>query len=283
MTQLLTLTATATSTASANNTTAAGNADFTVLFCIIGLLVCIGIPLATILLGVLKYEGSLKQTLWSIAGYIVFTLMLYSVVSAMVLPGYTDQTATNFEATILVIIRCFCEAIGMFLLLLFLRKRQGIGNALTFSAGYCFMECLMLGFILVCYLIVITSPGDNEISAIRELRIYVQDNNLVAGEEWRFIIKAFMAVIFCGLQLSSVVVMFVGVQLKKYWLGIVSVIFALLIRIPNRMHAFQVWFWGNNAIIIPYLAIMTVIICLIAYTIWKNNKDELDKKKEVTR
>lgn len=271
MTQFLTLTATVSQSALSTNGAQTSSTDFTVLFSIIGLLVCIGFPTAVILLGILKYDGSFKQTLWGIVGYFGFTMILYSLVSTIFFSGYLDQEATSFEAFGLIVIRVICEALGMFLVLLFTKKRKGLGNALNFGAGYCIMECLIVGFLLVCYMIVITSEGIDSISGIRELRIYVQSNNLVEGEEWRFIMKAFTALIFCCLEMSSAVVMFIGVQQQKYWLGIVSIIFGLLIRLPNRMHSFDSWFWGNYAVIVPYLAVMTVIICVIAYVIWRNH------------
>ncbi len=275
MTHFLSLTVTATSNAVSTAGTQISNADYTVLFSILGLLVCIGFPTAAILLGILKYDGSFKQTLWGIIGYIVFTMMLYSIVSTICLSGYSDQEATDFQAGILIVIRVICEALGMFCMLKFTRKRRGLGNALTFGSAYCIMECFMVGLLLVTYMIVITSEGVDSISSMRELRIYVQDKNLVAGEEWKFIMKAFTALVFCCLEMSQVLVMFVGIQLKKYWLGIVSILFGLLVRLPNRLHAFDSWFWGNYAVIIPYLAVVTVIICVVTYVIWKNNKEEM--------
>lgn len=275
MSPLLTLAAAASSGAVSTAGTQVSNTDYTVLFSMIGLLVCIGFPTATILIGILKYEGSFRQTLWGMAGYLLFTMLLYSIISTVCLSGYLDQEATDFEAAVLIVIRVICEAVGMLCLLSFTKKRRGLGNALTFGSAYCIMECLMVGVLLVAYMIVITSEGIDSISGMRTLRIYVQNKNLVAGEEWKFIMKAFTALIFCCLELSSAVVMFVGVQLKKYWLGIVSVLFGLLVRLPNRLHSFDSWFWGKYAVIIPYLAVITVIICVTAYAVWKNNREAL--------
>lgn len=273
MTKFLVLTSVAATDEISTVSAQTGNVDYTPLFCIIGLLVCVGLPIAMILTGILKYEGSIKQTLWGMIGFVVFSTMLYSFVSSIFFFGYLDQETTSFEATILIIIRIICEVAGMFVLLFFTRKKRGLGNALNFGAGYCIMECLIIGFLLAGYLIVSTSEGIESIDVLRELRVFVQDSNLVEGQEWRFIIKGFTALVFAGLQMSSAVVVFTAVQTKTYWLAGVPVIFGLLIRLPNRLHSFDSWFWGNYAIILPYLAIMTVIICVVAHILWKNNKD----------
>lgn len=275
MTQLLTLTATVSSGA-VSTAGQISNTDYTVLFSILGLLICIGFPTALILLGTLKYDGSLLQTVAGMIGYLIFTMGLYSLISTICLHGYSDQEASDFEATVLIVIRVLCEVVGMAAMLhLARKKRKGIGNVLTFSAGYCIMECFIIGIFLVGFIIVITSEDVSRLSMLRTLRIYVQDKNLVAGEEWKFIMKSFTALVFCCLEVSMAAVTFVGVQLKKYWLPLFAVLFGLLVRIPNRLHPFDAWFWGNYAVIIPYLAIVTVIICVVAYLIWKNNKEEM--------
>lgn len=246
-----------------------GAADYTVLFSILGILVCVGVPLGTILIGKLKYEGSLKQVLWGMAGFVVFTMLLSALLGAVFMPKYSDQSATSFQAAIIVIIKAVCEVGGMFLLCLFTKKKKSLGDALNLGAGYCIAECLVIGFLLVAYLIVITSEDVDSIYMIRRLRIYVQSNNLVAGEEWKFIMRAFTAAVFCALDLSVAVMMFIGVQKQMYWFAIICLGMEFLIRLPNRLHSFDSWFWGNYAVIIPYLSIMAVIICVSTYMVWK--------------
>lgn len=246
-----------------------GAADYTVLFSILGILVCVGVPLGTILIGKLKYEGSLKQVLWGMAGFVVFTMLLSALLGAVFMPKYSDQSATSFQAAIIVIIKAVCEVGGMFLLCLFTKKKKSLGDALNLGAGYCIAECFVIGFLLVAYLIVITSEDVDSIYMIRRLRIYVQSNNLVAGEEWKFIMRAFTAAVFCALDLSVAVMMFIGVQKQMYWFAIICLGMEFLIRLPNRLHSFDSWFWGNYAVIIPYLSIMAVIICVSTYMVWK--------------
>lgn len=278
MTNWLILTS-AVSPEAVNTAKEAANNDYTVLFSIISLLVCIAIPTAVFLLGILKYEGSFKMTLWGILGYIVFSVILYALVSRVIFHNYLDQTATSFEAVVLILVRIVCEAAGMFLLLLWTKKkRKGLGNALMFGGGYCLLECLIVGILLVSYLVVMTSEDVEKVYFLRTLRVFVQSNNLVAGEEWKFIVKALTAAVFCALQLSSAAVMFVAVHTKKYWLAGAAVLFGVVIRLPNRLSSFDAWFWGNNAVILPYLAIMAVMISVIAYVIWRSNQSELTQK-----
>lgn len=283
MIQLLSAAATITPAASTAMGEQAGGMDYTVLFSILGLLVCIVLPVTVILVGIIKYKGAFRQTLWGIAGFVVFSFVLYSIIGAIFMPNYQDQTATDFEAIILIVIRVFCEVLGMYVLFWITRKRKSLGNALNLGAGYALTECVMIGFLLLCYLVVATSEDVDSIHILRDLRVYIQKNNLVAGKEWRFIMRGFTAAVFGGLQISSAVMVFIAVQKKVYWMGIVSVIFALLIRLPNRLHSFDSWFWGNYAVIIPYLAIMTIIACMTAYIMWQKNKDDIvDLKNEQT-
>lgn len=281
MTKLFILTSNIGSNVSSNAVSALGNqsggTDYTVLFSIIGILVCIAIPLATILIGVMKYDGSFKQTLWGILGFLVFSYIVSALVCSIFFFGYSDQESTSFQTTIIMVIRLLCETLGMFLLLLFTKKRKGLGNALNFGMGYGLMECLWIGALLTFYLITSTSGNaDNlNIPILRELRVYVVRENLVAGQEWRFIYKGFTALVFAAFRVSSSVVVFVSIQTKKYWLAGIAAIFGLLIRLPNRLHSFESWFWGNYAVIIPYLAVVTVLICLATHIIWKNHRKEL--------
>lgn len=264
-------------TASGINQSAAvtsSNADYTMLFCIISLLVCIALPLGTMLLAKLKYNGSFKQVLWGIPWFLIFSLILPAIVCAVFMPSYLDQEATSFDGTVITVVRIACGCLGLFLLTLFTRKRKGIGNALNLGIGYCMLECLYIAFLMAAYIVVMTSENVDKIYAVREMRIFVQDNNLVSGEEWRFIMKGLTAAVFCALQLSSAVVMSVAVHKKMYWMGLFVLVFGILIRLPNRLHSFDEWFWGNYAVIIPYQIIMTVIICVTAYLIWKKNKEE---------
>lgn len=265
-------------TSGALSTAGAGksSADYTVLLSILGILVCVGVPLGTILIGKLKYEGSLKQVLWGMAGFVVFTIILSALLGAIFMPNYLDQSATSFQATLIVVIKAVCEVGGMFLLFLFTRKKKGLGNALNLGAGYCIAECLSIGLLLVAYLIVITSEDVDRIYGIQELRLFIDEETIKAmikaGEEWKFIMKAFTAVVFCGLDLSVAVMMFIGVQKKMYWFGIICIGMELLIRLPNRLHSFDSWFWGNYAVIIPYLAVVTVMLCVSTYMVWKKQK-----------
>lgn len=274
MIQFLMATAASSGALSAGGTQS-GGADYTMLFCIISLLICIGLPIGTILLAKLKYEGSLKQVLWGMLGYVVFSFVVPAVVCAIIMPNYMDQSATGEQAMGVTVIRTVCGIAGMFLLALFTRKRKGLGDALNLGMGFALLECLYIALLMVTYIVVITSEGVDRIESLRELRIFVQKNNLVAGQEWRFIMKGFTAVIFTALQLSSAVVIFVGIQKKAYWMGLFAVAFALAIRLPNMMHSYDAWVWGKYAVIIPYLAIATVLVSVIGYVIWKNNKDEV--------
>lgn len=257
--------------------TGKSSADYTVLLSILGILVCVGVPLGTILIGKLKYEGSLKQVLWGMAGFVVFTIILSALLGAIFMPDYLDQSATSFQAALIVVIKTVCEVSGMFLLFLFTRKKKGLGNALNLGAGYCIAECLSIVLLLVACLIVITSEDVDKIyGIIRELRLFVDEETIKAmikaGEEWKFIMKAFTAAVFCCLDLSVAVMMFIGVQKKMYWFGIICIGMELLIRLPNRLHSFDSWFWGNYAVIIPYLAVVTVMLCVSTYMVWKKQK-----------
>lgn len=252
----------------------AQNADYTMLFCIISLLVCIVLPVGTILVAKLKYNGSLKQVLWGIPWFLVFSVLLPAVICSIFMPSYLDQEATSFEGTLITVIRITCGCVGLFLLTLFTRKRRGIGDALNLGIGYCMLECLYIAFLMTAYMVVMTSDDVDKIYAVREMRIFVQENNLVSGQEWRFIMKGLTAAVFCALQLSSAVVMSVAVHKKMYWMSLFVLAFGLAVRLPNRMHSFDAWFWGNYAVIIPYQIIVTVIICVISYMIWKKNKEE---------
>ena len=83
MTKFLILTSAASSNALSAAGGQSGGTDYTVLFSIIGLLVCIALPTAVILLAILKYEGSFKQILWGILGFVVFSTILNFLVSSI--------------------------------------------------------------------------------------------------------------------------------------------------------------------------------------------------------
>lgn len=250
-------------------------ADFTILFIIISLLVSVILPIALIIWGKIKFKGSIFQIFSGIIGFLLFKLMLSNGVASMILPNYSDQNASSFEAGLFLVISIFCTEIGRFLLLYLSRKKRNeFGNAITFAGGYCLLETfvIVVGFLLP-YLAVASGMESIE-GFYEELRIYVERANLVAGEEWRFLIKGFMSIVFCLLQVSVSVMMFVAVQKKRYWLIILPVLFDILILLPNRMSSFGAWYWGNLAVILPYLGIVTLISCLVAYYFWKDEYKE---------
>lgn len=255
-------------------------ADFTILFIVISLLVSVILPIALIIWGKVKFKGSIFQIFSGIIGFLLFKIIVSNGVASIILPTYSDQNASSFDAGLFVVITVFCTEIGRFLLLfLSNKKRKEFGNAITFGGGYCLIESFIIvaGF-LIPYLAVASGMESIE-GFYQELRIYVQQANLVAGEEWRFLIKGFMAVVFCLLQVSVSVMMFVAVQQKRYWLVILPVLFDILILVPNRMSSFGEWYWGNLAVILPYLAIVTLVSCLVAYNFWKNEYKE--KQQEI--
>lgn len=249
--------------------------DYTSLFIIISLLVSVIMPLGLIVWGKIKFKGSIFQIFSGIIGFLLFKLILSNGVASIILPNYSDQNASSFEASVFLVISIICMEIGRFLLLFLSRKkRKEFGNAITFASGYCLLEVFVIaaGF-LIPYLAVASGMESVE-GFYTELRIYVERANLVAGEEWRFLIKGFISVVFCLLQISVSVMMFVSVQKKRYWLITLPVLFDILVLIPNRMSSFGAWYWGNLAVILPYLGIMTLISCLVAYKLWKSEYKE---------
>lgn len=249
--------------------------DYTSLFIIISLLVSVIMPLGLIVWGKIKFKGSIFQIFSGIIGFLLFKLILSNGVASIILPNYSDQNASSFEASVFLVISIICMEIGRFLLLFLSRKkRKEFGNAITFASGYCLLEVFVIaaGF-LIPYLAVASGMESVE-GFYTELRIYVERANLVAGEEWRFLIKGFISVVFCLLQVSVSVMMFVSVQKKRYWLITLPVLFDILVLIPNRMSSFGAWYWGNLAVILPYLGIMTLISCLVAYKLWKSEYKE---------
>lgn len=270
-----------------------GGMDFTAVFLIISLLVAIAIPVGGILFGKIKYKGSFKMTLWGILGHVGFYMFLSSIMSTIFLQGYLDQESTYVEATVYILIQVICMELGRFLLLFLTRKkRNSWGDGLMFATGYCIMDTIIIClFFVVPYLIIVLSSDGGQIDGMwRELRVFVKDSNLVEGEEWRFIVKALTSMVFCALQISSTMLMHIAIQKKEKWMVALPILVDVAIMIPNRMHSYDAWYWGNNFVILPYLTIMAAICCLVTYLMWKNRynvKDAeldlsyLDKMKEI--
>lgn len=257
--------------ASAQPDQLSANVDFTIVFILISLVVSIVLPVFFILWGKIRHKGSIKQVFSGISGFILFKAMLPAILSVIFFPSFLDQSASSFEAGIQVVIVVICTELGRFLFLFSSRKkRTEFGNAITFGAGYCIMEVLIIvvGFLIPYLIVAISSDGSSIDGIYRELRLFVLSDNLVSGKEWRFLVKGYICIVFGLLQLYTSVMMFTAVQKHKYWLIFLPVLFGLLIMLPNKMSSFNVWYWGNLAVILPYLGVMTVIGCLIAYYLW---------------
>lgn len=280
MSKLLCLTAAASATSSAVSSDAASAAaaqaskmDFTAVFLIISLIVAVALPVCILLFGKIKSKGSFTMTFWAMAGYIVFYVILSALLANLILRGYSDQNATYFEGTIFIVIQIICLEAGRFLLMFLKRKKHGTwGDALMLSGGYCLCDTIVIAvFFLVPYLIIVLSPNGGQIDGIfREMRVYVKDSNLVTGKEWRFIIKALTSLVFCSMQLCSTILMHICIAKKEKWMIILPFIIDALIMIPNRLSSFDVWYFGKNYVILPYLAVMAIAICLFTLAIYKN-------------
>lgn len=253
-------------------------ADFTVVFILISLVVSIALPIVFVLWGKIKLKGSAKQVCAGMLGFVLFKAMLPAIISVILFPRFLDQSASSFEAGVQVVIIVICTELGRFLLLFLSRKkRTEFGNAVTLGSGYCIMEVLIVvvGFLIPYLLVAVGSEGGSIDGLYRELRVFVMSDNLVSGKEWRFLVKGFICIVFGLLQINTSVMMFTAVQKRKYWITILPVLFSLLIMIPNKMSGFEVWHWGNLAVILPYMGIVTVIGCLSAYYFWNTEYKEV--------
>ena len=133
------------------------------------------------------------------------------------------------------------------------------------------MDMIAIAFFILPYLIIVLNPNVNQIDGVfRELRVFVKEENLVAGKEWRFLVKGLTSLVFCAMQMSSALLMHIAIQKNVKWLLLTPFAVDLLIMIPNRLSAFEVWFWKHNYVILPYLAVMAVLCCLFTYVMWKN-------------
>lgn len=246
--------------------------DFTPVFLIISLTVAIALPIGLIILGKLKHKGSLLMTLKGMLGYFAFYMILALILSLILLPNYSDQNSTYVEASIYVTLQIICLEGGRFLLLFMGRKKRGAwGDGILFGAGYCLMDMIAIAFFLLPYLIIVLNPNVTQIDGVlRELRVFVKEENLVSGKEWRFLIKGMTSLVFFAMQMSSTLLMHISIQKNIKWLLFTPLAVDLLIMIPNRLSAYNVWFWKHNYVILPYLAVMAILCCLFTYIMWKN-------------
>lgn len=246
--------------------------DFTAVYLIISLIVAIVLPVSILLFGKIKCNGSFIMTLKGMAGYLLFYVILSAFVAMLLLRGYSDQNATYFEVSVYVVIQFLCLELGRYILLRMSGKKRGQwGDALMFSGGYCICDTLVIAvFFLVPYLIIVLSPDGGSIDGLlREMRVYVKDSNLVPGKEWRFIVKALTSLVFCAMQMSSTLLMHIAIAKKERWMIVLPVIIDALIMIPNRLSVLNVWYFGNNFVIIPYLAVIAVLSCLFTFMMYK--------------
>lgn len=263
---------TTTTSGAVSNVVADSGMDFSAVFLIISLIVAVALPIGVLIYGKVKTKGSIKMTLWGIVGYVVFYIVLAALLTSVFLRGYSDQSSTYFEATVYVVIQFICLELSRFLILNFRKKKHGgFGDALLFGAGYCICDTIIIAVcFLVPYLVIILSPNGGSFDGIlRELRVYVKDANLVEGKEWRFIVKALTSFTFCAMQMSSAILMYIAIAKKEKWMLILPFAVDALIMIPNRLSSYDVWYFGNNFVIIPYLAIMAVLCCLFTYMMYK--------------
>ncbi|MCR5624872.1 MAG: hypothetical protein K6G11_06455 [Lachnospiraceae bacterium] len=240
--------------------------DFTMAFIVISIIVSVAIPLAVIFWGKIKLKGSLLQILSGVACFIVFKLFLANIFCNIIMPNFSDQDNSSFDICLSIIIGVVFTAAGRWLFMFLSRKkRKDVGNPVLFAAGMTIMEAfIVLFFILIPYLAV-ASGGDGT-TEYESLRVFVTSGNLVEGEEWRFLIKGYTVIIFAMLQIYTAVLTFTAVQKKMFWPISIAVMFELLVLLPNRMHELDMWYWGNNVVIIAYLGIISVIGCFVAYS-----------------
>lgn len=271
MNKLLSLTA-ASQSAVSNVSNNSSTFDFTAVFIILSILVSIAVPVVIFLLGKVKFKGAVKMMFLGIAGFIVFYVLIPSLISCIVLPGFSSQNASYVDSLIYLAIRIICLEAGRFLtFFLFRKKNNSWGDALMLCAGYCIVDAFVIVVgILFPYLITVLSSDVSQVDGTRrELLLFIKKENINSAKAWRFLTYGIVNLAFSSAQLLSSALMYVAVNKKEKWPVIFTLLADVLIFIPNKLSGYKVWFFSNDYVTIPYLLIMAVVLYLMTYIVYK--------------
>lgn len=246
--------------------------DFTAVFIIISLIISIAVPITILILGKVKFHGSFKMTLFGLLGFIVFFVILPSLIAGIIMPHYSSQTGTYIDASIYLCIRIVLLEIGRFVILFLRRKKNNtFGDGIMLGAGYCLLDTfIIIAGYLIPYLIVVISPNVGQIDGIwRELLVFVKAQNLSPEKAWRFLTYGMTSFAFGAMHLFSSILIYLAVNKKEKWLCIVALIADVCVLIPNKLSSFDVVIFGKEFFIIPYMLIIAIVIYLLSYVFYK--------------
>jgi uncharacterized membrane protein YhfC len=244
-------------------------------------LIAIGLPVGLFLFWRRRKGLKLMPLLAGAAVFIVFSLVLESLLHSIVLAPdpLTGAIALKSQPVLYVLYGCLAAGIfeetGRFLAFLLLRKRySGVGTALSYGIGHGGIEAVLLvGLSMVSSIaiaVMINTGGTDVVALLGPTGPEVVDS-LVSTSTALFLISGFERVFAIAIQISLSVIVWYAVTTKgKLWLYPAAILLHALIDVAAAVY--QTGAALNIYLVEGSVAAAAVIVAVLAWLVHKKYK-----------
>jgi len=217
-----------------------------IIFMAVSAIVAIGIPVCLFIIARKKFYAKVVPMLFGIAGFVVFALVLESLVHKIVLGRFLSPSNKVLYIIYGVSMAGIFEESARFIAFNILkRKYEGIGTALSYGIGHGGIESILLaGLAMINSMvssIIINTGNIGMITGKLQGDTLTTVNNQIAAlintAPYMFLVSGLERVLAIAVQLSLTVIVFYAVfGKKKLWLYPLAIVFHAMVDIPAAMY-----------------------------------------------
>jgi len=250
-----------------------------VVFMAVSAIVAIGLPVCLFIIARKKFNAKVVPMLFGIAGFVIFALVLESLVHRIVLGRFLSPSNKIVYIIYGVLMAGIFEESARFIAFNILKRKkyEGIETALSYGIGHGGIESILLaGLAMINSIvssIIINTGNIGMITGKLQGDMLAAVNNqiaaLVAAAPYMFLVSGIERILAIAVQLSlSVVVFYAVFSKKKVWLYPLAIVLHAMVDIPAVI--FQTG--GIKNIFVVEGIICLLAVCLVLFARYMHRK-----------
>jgi uncharacterized membrane protein YhfC len=249
-----------------------------IVFMAVSAILAIGIPVCLFIVARKKFNAKVVPMLFGIAGFVVFALILESLVHRIVIGRFVSPATPALYVIYAAFMAGIFEETARFIAFNILkRKYESIGTALSYGIGHGGIESILLagvGMISSIVMSIIINTGNiNSITGSLQGEALAAANNqlqaLFLTAPYMFLISGFERIFAIAVHLSLSVVVFYSVfGKKKVWLYPLAILLHAIVDIPAVI--FQIG--GIKSVFVVEGIICLFAVCLVFFAKYLHSK-----------
>jgi uncharacterized membrane protein YhfC len=243
-----------------------------IVFMAVSAILAIGIPVCLFIVARKRFNAKVVPMLFGIAGFVVFALLLESLVHRIVIGRYVSTSTPALYVIYAAFMAGIFEETARFIAFkILIRKYEGIGTALSYGIGHGGIESILLagvGMISSIVTSIIINTGNiSYITGSLQGETLAAANNqlqaLFATAPYMFLVSGFERMFAIAVHLSLSVVVFYSVFGKnKVWLYPLAILLHAIVDIPAVI--FQIGGIRSVFVVEGYVCLLAIGLVLFA-------------------